>query len=527
MSYFNHAFQKVFLGTGATRVGAPSITDPATSGGFVLTSGVASVTLGGANLGPGYFGFFNKDSYASVNEGDLTPGECCPLVLAAASLKANDMQGPFHGGYKESNKSKYINPRLISKLYVVDPCTPQQHIVHIGNTNYTGTSVDGVSSFDLLSLVGGTGYTDPGAVGVATTGGTGSGLLVDYVTDGAGVITSITISDPGIGYTVGDTVTVTGGGADATIDVATVDASVVSDAACGIPFYCDETYYLRIDVKGTSALRFANHNLYRTLDASGGCCADPSVPVAVTSDVIYKQFVEQIATDPYLKDFILPILVVDGDSFAYDEASAAAAGLAAGKIIANAPAATIAAGMILMGAYVSTEFGDCTFQVSDYYAVEPIQIFASEVDLNGDPCTFGGMCVVESCPGVQANGTGEEKVREVILSESYLQNFMSSDLRIREITQGTRVLDVLTRSALYSSFYILHSVPRFNNPSGTFDNDQYLLEVIGDTDTTAYLDDLFTALEQVGCISCETPEDLSQASPCAIPALPVVVPVVP
>ena len=178
--------------------------------------------------------------------------------------------------------------------------------------------------------------------------------------------------------------------------------------------------------------------------------------------------------------------------------------------------------MILMGAYVSTEFGDCTFQVSDYYAVEPIQIFASEVDLNGDPCTFGGMCVVESCPGVQANGTGEEKVREVILSESYLQNFMSSDLRIREITQGTAVLDVLSRTALYASFYILHSVPRFNNPSGTFDNDQYLLEIIGDTNTTAYLASEFTALEVAGCISCETPEDLSQASPCVIPALPTV-----
>jgi len=27
--------------------------------------------------------------------------------------------------------------------------------------------------------------------------------------------------------------------------------------------------------------------------------------------------------------------------------------------------------------------------------------------------------------------------------------------------------------------YLQHNVPRFNNPSGTFDNDQYLLQIFG------------------------------------------------
>jgi hypothetical protein len=31
---------------------------------------------------------------------------------------------------------------------------------------------------------------------------------------------------------------------------------------------------------------------------------------------------------------------------------------------------------------------------------------------------------------------------------------------------------------LYTRYYLLHSVPRFNNPTSTFDNDQYLLEII-------------------------------------------------
>jgi len=132
----------------------------------------------------------------------------------------------------------------------------------------------------------------------------------------------------------------------------------------------------------------------------------------------------------------------------------------------------------LLGAYVETTFGDCTFQPSDYYSVEPLKLYASEVDLNGDPCTFEGLCVVHTCLGDQANGLGESVARDVILHEAYLQNFMSSDLRIREITQGTNIWDVIDRAARYDRVFLLHSVPRFNNPSGTFDNDQYLLDII-------------------------------------------------
>ena len=176
-----------------------------------------------------------------------------------------------------------------------------------------------------------------------------------------------------------------------------------------------------------------------------------------------------------------------------------------------------------MGAYVDTKFGDCTFQTSDFYGKEPVQLFASEVDLNGDPCTFGGVCVVETCPGIQANGLGEEKVRELILSESYLQNFMSSDLRIREITQGTRAYEVLSRTALYSSFFMLHSVPRYSNPSGTYDNDQYLLEIIGSEATTSFLEEAITGLNKVCGANCEIVEDYTAIASCEfeLPVIPI------
>jgi hypothetical protein len=40
------------------------------------------------------------------------------------------------------------------------------------------------------------------------------------------------------------------------------------------------------------------------------------------------------------------------------------------------------------------------------------------------------------------------------------------------------VFDFINRNTLYTRYFLQHNVPRFNNPTSTFDNDQYLLEVI-------------------------------------------------
>jgi hypothetical protein len=37
--------------------------------------------------------------------------------------------------------------------------------------------------------------------------------------------------------------------------------------------------------------------------------------------------------------------------------------------------------------------------------------------------------------------------------------------------------DAVNRTGLYTSYFIQHHVPRFNNPSGVFDNDQYVLQI--------------------------------------------------
>lgn len=443
MAYFNHAYKKLFVATKADGLypvtvdnDLPGGNDPEVEvlGGIVTTDHHVSYL---SQLGAGVTGFFGAGDNAPGGKDVAAPlglfgNSCCAFYVAGSSLKADDKQGPFHGGYKESHKSKIVNPKYIRKMWGVKSQIASRAALEIGGTV----------------------------------------------------------------------------------------ENIAANADCNKEFLCEESYYLRIEVKGSAALRFANHNLYQTLQADGGCCADPTNPSPVGPEVIYLQFAQQIAENPYLKDFVRPLIQVTynpgpgvvTETLAATSAIALEEGLDADDVFAKLtddslagyiePSTIQSVGLILVGAYVDTKFSDCTFQTSDYYGKEPVQLFASEVDLNGDPCTFEGLCVTEVCPGIEAQGLGETVIRELIQSEAYLQNFMHSDLRIREITQGTAVFDAIDRTALYGKFYILHSVPRFNNPTGVFDNDQYLLEIVG---SDSLVDFLVKEALQIAdqCVGCE------------------------
>jgi len=228
-----------------------------------------------------------------------------------------------------------------------------------------------------------------------------------------------------------------------------------------------------------------DHNAYLTVDAYTGCCPEGAIaPVAVDSTEVMIKWAEGIVNSPIISPFILPVVVAEDLSLWYAPGTdttgyVAPAGYTIGgtwdEYVSPGHTDGECAGLVLNGAYVDTKFLDCTFQISDFYEKEPVRIYASEVDLNGDPCAFTGICVVNECLGLQPNGLGETVAREMILSESYRQSFFATDLRIREITQGNQILDVINRNALYDGVYLQHNVPRFNNPTGVFDNDQYLL----------------------------------------------------
>ena len=442
MAYFNHAFTKRFLGTGTTlNPLAPSPTNPATSDGFILTGGVTTAFLS-ETLGTGYYGFFNPDTYQSIDP-TVTPSSCCPLILASGSLLQKDKLNQYIGGYRETNKSKIINPRYVQKAYVVEECIPQQAIVSIGNTPETAAG----------------------------------GLNPDNFQGGT------------------------------------------TESTCCFEFLCGETYYLRIDVKGSPALRFLNHNAYQTVMAYTGCCPGPT-PTLVDSTLVMIEWAKAIVINNYIKDLILPVV--------FDESGVAwyAPGTTTDPIsglpvtsaqwwdayVSPGHVATRCAGLRLFGAYVETKFGNCSFQITDFFEKEPVLIYASMVDYNGDPCVFEGICVYNDCKGLQGMGFGEQVARDLILSESYLQNFFHTDIRIREITQGDQILNSVNRNALYTRYYLLHSVPRFNNPTGVFDNDRYMLEIITNGRNTAletFIENWLEAcagcvpFEAFDCVACE------------------------
>lgn len=514
MAYFNHAFTKMFLGTGTTLTGGTAL-NPSSTGGFITTASVTTATL--STLAPGYFGFFTADTYLSVTTGTLGSA-CCPLILASSSLLANDKIGPFHGGYKETNKSKLINPKYIQQVYKVTTCVPQQSVITIGTAgksagkNIATTAAPTIGNNTYVNTTGAPlTYTN-----ILLSGGTGNNAAATVVVSAAGLITSVTVTSPGNGYTAADVLTVaftvsplvipgyltkTGGATATTIVVSTVTNPVDSDFQggtnyldCSKQFLCGETYYLRIDVKGSPALRALNHNAYQTVSAYTGCCSG-TVPTPVDSTNVMIEWAKAIVINNYLKDFILPVVFDQAGNPWYapgttvDPSTGLAvpiltAGANAGKpqtwdnYISAGYVAFTTGGIRLFGAFVETKFGNCSFQITDFFEKEPVRIYGSLVDYNGDPCVFENLCVYNDCLGVQGMGFGEQVVRDLILAESYLQNFFHTDIRVREITQGDQILGAVNRNALYTRYFLLHSVPRFNNPTGTFDNDRYMLEII-------------------------------------------------
>ena len=428
MAYFNHAFHKVFLGTATTPVsfstgGAPSY----------AAVGTLMPALSALGIGPGYFGVFNANTYAALDASTAAGINCCPFMIASSPIFTNDKIGPYAGGYRETNKSKMINPRYVRQFYYVAPCEPKQSVVSIGTT--PGTLVNqtwGNNSCDALA------------------------------------------------------------GGD--IEAINFQGGTTCNHCC-FEYLCGETYYLRIDIKGSPALRFLNHQAYQTVSAYTGCCSGPA-PVAVDPTLVYLAWAKAIIINPYIKDLVLPVVFDTAGTPYYAPGTTV-------DPISGAPVTgpyfddydtttwdgtSCSAGMRLFGAYVETKFGNCTFQVTDFFEKEPVKILASMVDYTGDPCTFEGLCVYTECYGRQGMGFGEQVLRDLIVSESYLQNYVGSglDFRIREVTQGYDIINSVNRiNGLYGRYYILHSVPRYNNPTGVFDNDQYMLEIIvGDGSNT-------------------------------------------
>lgn len=458
MAYFNHAFCKVFWGASDAGGGAT---------GYINNAGDASVDLL-PTYGVGAFTFADQ-SAAGWPSVAAAPAGGEPLTLLATSLYQNDKVGPFHGGYQETTKSKMINPKFINKFYRVDSNPGQTHIIGVGAT--PNLDLDGADAeccpeffcdenyhirFDLkgspaLRVLNHNAYE----VACAYTGCC-DGPVPELV-DPALVMQSW------MQYVVDDPIF--SGANHGPVFAPLTDQRLVN---VGFTVTCDDgtTWDLYLPDNYSTAVAGTYFEADgTTLNATGAAFqADLEAAAGIVFNSVQPSSAYTSIFDP------------------------------------DAP--NCCAGLVMQAAFVETKFGDCTFQTCDHFEIEPLLMQASVVDETGDPCVFEQLCISDGITpsgsgsttvypaiqfGLQPMGTGEGILRDLILSESYQQNhFASNDLRIREITQGYDISNAVDRTGLYTTYFILHSVPRYNNPTGTFDNDQYLLKIVTDGTDAAF-----------------------------------------
>jgi hypothetical protein len=272
---------------------------------------------------------------------------------------------------------------------------------------------------------------------------------------------------------------------------------------------CGSTLMLRLDVKGAPALRYLNHNAYAIGDSIGDaadgnlpglCCVDGQeyLDPAVALAKIGKMLLADPIVSPFVQEKVGGGIKVT------------VAGTATTYTIAQILDGTytpsidpvgdqVSAEICFEGAYVDTKFGDCSFDTRDYYGKEPVQLVASMLDETGDPCNDCGD--VTTTPGTMQQTIGEGVLRKLLLTESYGQApFHQGNVdavRMREIEGSEEVISAVDRSALYKTYYVQHSIPRLNNATSVFDNDQYVYEIFvkcDDTQTQGEVEDLLDLL---------------------------------
>jgi hypothetical protein len=268
---------------------------------------------------------------------------------------------------------------------------------------------------------------------------------------------------------------------------------------------CGTSYYLRIDVKGSPALRFLSHNVYRTYASSNVCCpADPTASTAIDPMQVQTSWAWQIARDPIMSQFIAPVLswdagggvttfdvlawytanptLMDTDLYAAIQNSAGTYPYTGNGFASEeedyVPGDSTLQCLNLIGAYVDTQFGTCSFHPQDFYELAPVKIYPSITDQNGDPCVDQIWCTTLDQLGQQGSGYGHKLLRDVILFRRYMQEQYVYDPRLREVMDQDNAYTYIVGSNFYTTYGILHSVPRFNNPTGVFDNDQYLITIV-------------------------------------------------
>ena len=476
MSYFPHAFQKMLSAThplgGATPLPFSNTTSATPNATINITAGQVAV-VNALNNTP------IDLSVTPVYGPSGTANNYSQVYLAQGSYHNLDKIGPFHGGYKETVKSKGINAKLVSSFYRTDPSNPVNDVLEIAQVN---CGLDCDTMYDLrLDIKGSPALrflnhnlyqTLSAYTGCCTvTSGVNDKVdptvvllqwadLINNTTATAGFSPSGNNSIPFLNQFVQALVYVKT--ALATTATGTAATSTITVASAGA---------------GATAIQVGNKVKY-TIGTTTYVAYVKSTYVAASTSV---PLVNADGTD-----FVIPVALSATNIKVYRTTTTAAYTPATG-----ASAITVDSNIDIIGAYVDTVFGDCSFDPKDHFETEPIQLYASMAayannsnDLGGDTCAVSCFTVTETQAAKQGKGFGETLVRELILAKRYQQEPWYADPRMREVMNDTTLGTSggggpeIVRGTKYSVYYLLHSIPRKNNPSGLYDQDQYLVKIV-------------------------------------------------
>jgi hypothetical protein len=474
MAYFNNAFNKTFIadstlatantGSGALAAGQVALVDGSDWESVALAGGAAVPAIGA-----GYLAYLVQGSFYTKDTIGNNPG---------------------HGGYKESVKSKGINPRYITRLWETNCSVASQATAKLclasdcapcGKTQFMRIDVKGSPALRFLNhnayaiadsanvcCIDGQEFIDPALImGNMMDMALLDPLVKPFVAEGDvnGLLAAgLTVGGTNTGYAVAATQLATtavdsGGTAiDASARPGFVDAKVVVTSISGGgatgPITGLTVAQAGEGYKAGDVVTINAGNATLTLVAgsltAGGIVVTETTAAGVVTNAVYT--------------------------------IAQAKGVGAGAYVPSTdPNGTVkvSACANVVGAYVDTVFGNCSFDTRDHFNAEPVEIILSSLDETGNPCNDCG--VASRTPGSMQQTQGEEVIRDLIMSERYRQSPYNqgnaSSARIREIEMSDELLAAVDRTATYKAYYIQHSVPRFNNPTGVFDNDQYVYKV--------------------------------------------------
>lgn len=436
MAYFSHAYQKIMIGNS-------------------LKTTVGSLT----DLTAGQLGVVGMD-HKTIKITDVTTASYAthPMVyLAQGSFHTVDEVG-MHSGYLRPVKSKGINPKYVSKVWVSDAKDAQNNIWHVCSDNCNlecettyrlridvkGSRVLGALQRNLYFNVDAyTGCCDdpdnPSAVDPIT-------VLLQW----ANGINENPLGKPFVQASVvglnslGDFVV--------SVDSGTITATV-SDNADIVPevgnvLQVDDDYYVIATVEEQIS----------DDDVTGW-----EITVKEYDWLTGETGSLAAALDDMTEEDLAMYLVPDMDNYE--------------PLTDTTTISKSHSCLVIESAYVDTKFGNCSYSKNDRVDIEPVIIKVSILDETGDPCVVNCFKPTEIQEAHQGAGYGETLLQEYILSKSYEQEFWEDDPRYRETKDQTFNTDV-DRTAKYKVLNILHSVPRKSNPSGTFDNDQYLIRIL-------------------------------------------------